>query len=55
MHSILEKYFRGVISIPEMRELYDTDYDSQVTAPFPPNKYVDLAESYKADGQKFLD
>lgn len=55
MHSILEQYFRGVISIPEMRELYDTDYESQVTAPFPPNKYVDLAESYKADGQKFLD
>ena len=54
MHSILEQYFKGRISIPEMLELYETDYDSQVTAKFPFNKYVDLAESYREDGRRFL-
>lgn len=46
MHEILEKYFKGLITIPEMRELYVTDYDSRVTIPFPPNRWSDLSTSY---------
>lgn len=54
MHSILERYFKGLISIPEMQELYETDYDSAITLKFPPNKWVDLASSYYQDGLRFL-
>lgn len=55
MHEILEKYFKGLITIPEMRELYETDYANRVNIKFPPNKWVDLAQSYYDDGLQFLD
>lgn len=55
MHEILEQYFKGIITIPEMRELYEEDYDSRVTEKFPYNKFVDLAASYREDGRKFLE
>lgn len=55
MHEILEKYFKSLITIPEMRELYVTDYASRVTIPFPPNRWADLASSYYQDGLRFLE
>lgn len=55
MHGILEKYFNGLITIPEMRELYVADYDTNVTCKFPYNRFVDMAESYYQDGLEFLE
>lgn len=55
MHEILEQYFKGRISLPEMKELYLTDYEARVNIPFPPNNWVNLSESYYQDGLQFLE
>lgn len=54
VHEILEKYFKGLITIPEMQELYVTDYEARVNLKFPPNRWSNLAEAYYQDGLRFL-
>ena len=55
MHSLFELYFKGIVKADELAELYQTDYAAKVALSFPPNKWVDLAESYYNDGLRFLE
>jgi len=54
VHSILEKHAKGELAAYELLDAYIEGYDEAVTFPFPPNKRVDLAESYYRDGYEFL-
>ena len=55
MHSIMERYFKGELEFYELSEAYEQEYDKSVKSPFPPNKFVDLAESYHKKGRDYLD
>jgi hypothetical protein len=55
MHSILEKYFKGELSIFELSEYYCDNYMNNVTESFPNHRYVDLGESYYNQGKEYLD
>lgn len=54
VHSILEQHAKGELAAYELLDAYTEGYDKAVTNPFPPNRYVDLAESYYHDGYEFL-
>jgi hypothetical protein len=54
VHSILERHAKGELAAYELLDVYRDGYDKAVTEPFPPNKYVELAESYYQDGYEFL-
>ena len=54
VHSLLEQHAKGELAVWELLDVYRDGYDQAVTHPFPPNKYVDLAESYYHDGYEFL-
>lgn len=54
VHSLLEQHARGDLAAYELLDAYREGYEQNVTLPFPPNKYVDLSESYYGDGYEFL-
>ena len=54
VHSLLEQHAKGELAVYELLDAYQDQYVQTVTQPFPPNKYVDLAESYYHDGYEFL-
>ena len=54
-HSLFERYVNGEIELYEMGEIYEKEYDEKVTLKFPPNKYVDLGESYHDKGKEYFE
>ena len=54
-HSLFERYVDGEIELYEMGEIYEKEYDEKVTLKFPPNKYVDLGESYHDKGKEYFE
>ena len=54
-HSLFERYVDGEIELYEMGEIYEKEYDEAVTLRFPPNKYVDLGESYHDKGKEYFE
>lgn len=55
MHEILEKYAKGELSIFDLSQFYEDNFDDYVTEPAPPNKYVNLRDSYYQKGLDYLD
>lgn len=45
-HSIFESYAKGDLEVYELADEFERQYDSKVWD-FPPNRYVNLSESYK--------
>lgn len=54
MHSLLEAYFKGEADFFDLPFMYMDDYENHITEKFPPNKYVDLSESYYDAGLNYL-
>jgi hypothetical protein len=50
IHSILEKYFKGELSIFELSTYYEDNFWTEVYEKFPPNKYVNLNDKYYNTG-----
>ncbi|MPM14176.1 hypothetical protein SDC9_60536 [bioreactor metagenome] len=55
MHYLLEQYFKGKLEFFELSQLYVRDYKKNIKCTFPPNKYVNLNESYYNKGKEYLD
>lgn len=53
-HKILEKYYRKEAEFYELSDIYRDEYKRNVTCKFPPNPYVDLAETYYQDGLNYF-
>lgn len=54
-HSLFERYVNGELELFELGDKYEEEYDEEVTFPFPPNKYVDLNESYHDNGRDYFE
>lgn len=54
-HSLFERYANGDLELYELGAVYLKEYDKQVTLTFPPNKYVDLNESYFDKGLEYFE
>jgi len=54
VHSILERYANGELEIYELADIYEKEYRLAVPLPFPPNKYVSLADKYYEAGYEYL-
>lgn len=54
VHSLLEKYFKGEIEFFELSQMYESEYDSNVTHEFPSLKFCDLETKYYEDGINYL-
>ena len=55
VHSVLEKYYKGKISLFDLAEYYKDHYDENVTVEFPRFGMTDLAESYYNSGLRYFD
>lgn len=55
MHTILEKYEKGELSLFEISQYYIDNFSEVVTCDAPPNKYVDIKQSYYDKGLDYLD
>ena len=55
VHELMEKTAKGELAEYELLSEYEEDYAVSVPLPFPPNSFVDLAESYYMDGYHFLE
>lgn len=53
VHAIFEAYAKGDLEVYELVNEFEKQYDSKVWD-FPPNKYVDLSESYKNQGIEYF-
>lgn len=53
VHEIFERYANGELEVYELVDEFDKQYESKVWD-FPPNKYVDLSESYKNQGIEYF-
>lgn len=54
-HKVLEKYAKGEISIFDVTDEYEKQFSADVVHDAPPNKYVDLMESYYNKGHDYFD
>ena len=50
----MEKYAKGEVELWDLPQMFEWLFDSAVQEEFPPNKYVDLRESYYKQGLDFL-
>lgn len=50
VHEILEKYAKEDLAVFELPNEFEKDFVEKITYDFPPNKYVDLFESYHNEG-----
>ena len=50
IHKILEKYEKGELSLFELNEYYEEHFNEDVPHDAPPNKYVDIKQSYYDKG-----
>lgn len=55
MHYLLEQYFKGKLEFFELSQIYVNEYSKHIKCTFPPNKYVNLNESYYNKGKEYLD
>lgn len=54
MHSILEEYARGKYEVFELKDVFEEYYSQNVSLSFPPNKWVNLNQSYYEQGIDYL-
>lgn len=54
MHKILEKYAKGELSLFELNQYYEENFNDKIPHDFPPNKYVDIRQSYYDKGIEYL-
>ena len=54
IHEILEMYIKGELSIFDISQYYEDNFDKYVTESAPPNQFVDLRESYYKKGLDYL-
>ncbi|MCR5225548.1 MAG: PD-(D/E)XK nuclease family protein [Alphaproteobacteria bacterium] len=54
VHSIMERYSKGVLTLFELVNTYDDEYKSAITEPFP-EFFMDLATLYYNQGKEFLE
>ncbi len=55
VHKILEMYTKGELSLFELCDYYEENYDENVTCPAPPNSHVDLGQAYYDKGFDYLE
>lgn len=55
MHSILEQYEKGTLSLFEISQYYEEHFSDVVTYDAPPNNYIDMKQSYYEKGLDYLD
>lgn len=54
-HETLEKYAKGQISLFEISETYEKEFEKTVRCDAPVNKYVDIKQSYYDKGLDYFD
>ena len=54
VHTILEKYAKGELSLFELNQYYEEHFCEEIPHDAPPNKYVDIRQSYFDKGQEYL-
>lgn len=54
-HRLLEQYEKGEIDIFDISQEYESRFNEEVQQDFPPNKYVDLRDSYYSKGLAYFD
>ena len=54
MHKIHEEYLKGELGFFDLSMYFTDHYSENVTLPFPPNKYTDLAQKYYDQGIEYL-
>lgn len=54
IHSLLERFAKGELESYELSGVYKDEYQDAVKHPAPPNKYVDLNQSYYQAGLDYL-
>lgn len=54
-HSLFERYTDGTLELYELGSTYEKEYYERVNLTFPPNKYVDLNESYHDKGLEYFE
>lgn len=54
IHKILEKYEKGELSLFELNDYYEEHFSENVPHDAPPNKYVDIKQSYYEKGLDYL-
>lgn len=55
VHKILEKYAKGELTLFDLCEYYEKHYCENVVCPAPPNRFVDLGQSYYDKGLDYLE
>lgn len=54
VHKILEKYAKGELSLFELSQYYEDHFCEEITFDAPPNKFVDIKQSYYDKGMDYL-
>lgn len=54
VHELMEKYAKGEAELWDLPQMYEWQFDTAVPEKFPYNKFVDLRDSYYAQGLNFL-
>lgn len=54
VHELMEKYAKGEAELWDLPQIYEWQFETAVPEKFPYNKYVDLRDSYYAQGLNFL-
>jgi len=54
IHKILEKYTKGELSLFELNQYYEERFNECIPHDAPPNKYVDIRQSYFDKGIEYL-
>ena len=54
IHKILEKYEKGELSLFELNDYYEEHFSENVPHDAPPNKYVDIKQSYYEKGLDYF-
>ena len=54
-HNLLERYSKGELSIFDLATEYENNYYSNINFKAPPNKWVDLNESYYNQGLEYFE
>ena len=54
MHKILEKYEKEELSIFELNDYYEKHFSEYISHDAPPNKYIDIRQSYYDKGLDYL-
>ena len=54
IHKILEKYIKSELSLFDLNQYYEENFNKQIPHDAPPNKYVDIRQSYYDKGIEYL-